>query len=121
MVDENDLAFLDFGTRQLHLKIMMIILQESQTKLKDYIGRLDREFSTHGPYYYNGLAKLAIYLYKLEIPMLMTEEANAVKSEDISVQNYKKLINAAQKKSVGVKFVMLFCTLLVNKFLTSRA
>jgi len=120
VIDEADLARLDVGSRNLHLKIVTIISQESQTKLKDYVGRLDREFSTHGTFYFNGLAKLALYLYKLDIPMLMTEEVDAIRSEDISVQNYKKLITAAQKKSVSVKFVQQFCSLLVSKFFTDK-
>lgn len=117
MVDEADLARLDEGTRQLHFKIMTIVSQVSQSKHKDYVGRLDREFSNHGTFYFNCLAKLGLYLYKLEIPMLMTEEADAIKAEDISVQNFKKLISTAQKKSGSSTFVLLFSTLLVSKFL----
>ncbi len=59
-----DLVHLDEITRQLHFKIEAILTQESSTKVKDYVGRLDREFAPHLPFYLNGfLVKLACIIF----------------------------------------------------------
>jgi hypothetical protein len=115
VVDEADLALLDESSRQLHAKIVEIVAKESI-----YAGRLDREFSNSGTYYFDGLAKLALHLYKLDIPMLMSSEAGDVKrGTEVSLQRYKKLIVAAQKQSPGgLKFIAQFCSLLVSKYLS---
>ena len=120
VVDEADLAFLDESSRQLHAKIVEIVATESKAKIIDYAGRLDREFSNSGTYYFDGLAKLALHLYKLDIPMLMSSEAGDVKrGTEVSLQRYKKLIVAAQKQSPGgLKFIAQFCSLLVSKYLS---
>jgi len=104
----------------MHEKILTIIsLESNSTKVKDYAGRLERELSAHPTYYYNSLAKLAIYLYKLNIPMLMTAEAENIKSLEISTQKYKPIIIAAQKnKKSNGQFIPQFCTLFVSKYLS---
>jgi hypothetical protein len=117
VVEEMDLAHLDEITRQLHFKIEAILTQEASTKVKDYVGRLDREFAPHLPFYLNGLVKLALYLYKLEIPMLKSAAITAIQSSsDIGLQNYKKSITTADRKI----FISLFCKLLVSKCLLSN-
>ena len=105
--------------RQLHAKIVEIVAKESKAKFKDYVGRLDREFSNSGTYYFDGLAKLAIYLYKLDIPMLMSSEVDDIKrGAEVSLQRYKKVITAAQKQPPGLKFIAQFCSFLVSKYLS---
>ena len=113
-----DLAHLDEITRQLHFKIEAILTQESSTKVKDYVGRLNREFAPHLPFYLNGLVKqLALYLYKLEIPMLKSAAITAIQSSsDIGLQNYQKSITSTDRKT----FISLFCKLLESKGLLSN-
>ena len=112
-MDEADLARVDTATLELHAKIVSIITNESSTKVKDYAGRLDREFSPHGPYYFDGLVNLALYLYKLDIPILRTTEVDAIKATEISTQSFKKVISANERR----KFIPLFCNLLAAKVL----
>jgi hypothetical protein len=113
MVDEILLARLDETTRQLHFKIEAILTQESSTKVKDYVGRLDREFSPHLPFYINGLVKLALHLYKFEIPILETANIEKIKAAEVSLQDFKKALSTADRK----KFITLFCSMLVSKLL----
>jgi len=114
VVDEVLLARLDEATRQLHFKIEAILIQESSTKFKDYVGRLDREFAPHLTFYINGLVKIAVHLYKLEIPILNTANIEAIKATtEISLQDFKKALSPADRK----KFISSFCSMLVTKAL----
>jgi hypothetical protein len=60
VVEEMDLAHLDEITRQLHFKIEAILTQESSTKVKGYVGRLNREFAPHLPFYLTQRSVLGI-------------------------------------------------------------
>ena len=103
-------------TRDLHDKILTFMMNESLNKKgKDYYGRLMRELNS-GNYYYNELAELALYVYNLDISMLISELATLRRSDDTFNRDYKGIIISAQKTKGTVKFLEDFCTKFVDKY-----
>jgi len=105
------------NARELHNRIVTVLINEAAIKKPDFSGRLQRELSFSQ--YINPLAVLSIEVYQLKIAQLSTPEIQQLIAEggDRDERDYKTVIFGNRIKSKELSaFVSAFVALFVLKY-----
>jgi hypothetical protein len=101
--------------RELHNRIVTVIINEAAIKKPDFSGRLQRELSFSQ--YINPLAVLSIEVYQLKIAQLNTPEVQQLIADGGEERDYKTAIFGNRTTSKGLSaFVSAFVDLFVLKY-----
>ena len=103
------------SARELHNRIVTVIMNEAAIKKPDFSGRLQRELPFSQ--YINPLAVLSIEVYQLKIAQLNTPEVQQLIADGGEERDYKTAIFGNRTTSKGLSaFVSAFVDLFVLKY-----